>query len=190
MATSRNGFIPAHPCAPDMVTNVPVGAGGVPVSKGDAVNMINGLCYACTAGQDPSQYGYGVVLAVYTTANRPLTFQSTKFIASGAVGRADVCFDPNMTYYVQCVTSVGQSNIGKNVMIDASAANATLGISGMAVDIPASSSVNDLFKVINAGPFDMLGGPAYTQVYAQGATNNGVLVRWNRHFLKAPVANQ
>lgn len=187
---SRNGFIPVKNLEPDFVTNVPIGAGPVPVAKGDAVCMVNGLCYACTAGQDPGQFGYGVVLAVYTTAGRPLTFQNTKFIASGQPGRADVCFDPQMSYYVQCVTSVGQSNVGKNVIIDASAANATTGLSGMAVDIPASSSINDLFRIINVGPFDLLNGPVYSQVYTQGATNNGVVVRWNRHFLKAPVANQ
>jgi len=183
---ARNGFIPSRQPVADYVRNLPASAGGnQTISKGDAVAMVNGIIVPCTAGQDPAQMGYGVVLAVYTSANRPLTFNNTKYIASGQPGRVDVCFDPNVTYYVQCVTSVGTSNIGKNVTLDVSAANALTGISGQAVDIPASASLNDLFRIINIGPFDELGGKG-----TGGATNNGVEVRWNRQFLRAPVAGQ
>lgn len=186
MAANRNGFIPSRESVRDYIRNVFVSCGGnQTISKGDAVAMVNGVIVPCTAGQDPGQYGFGIVLAVYTTANRPFTFQTTKYIASGQQGRADVCYDPNMTYYVQCVTSVGPSNLGKNVMIDASAANATLGLSGQSVDIPASASINDLFKIIDIGPFDELSGKG-----TGGGANNGVEVRWNRHFLNAPTANQ
>lgn len=183
---NRNGFIPSRQVVTDYVRNVYASCGGnQTISKGDAVAMVNGVIVPCTAGQDPAQYGFGVVLAVYTTANRPLTFQTTKYIASGGVGRADVCFDPNMSYIVQCVTSISPGSVGKNVVIDASAANSLLGLSGQAVDIPASASVNDLFKIINISPFDELSGKG------TGATaNNGVEVKWNRHFLHAPVANQ
>lgn len=189
---NRNGFIPSREPVPDWIRNVQVSAGGnQTISKGDAVAMVNGICVPCTAGQDPGQYGFGVVLAVYTTANRPLTFNTTKYIASGMPGRADVCYDPNQTYYVQCVTSVGNSNMGKNCVIDASAANSLTGLSGMSVDIPASASVNDLFKIITIGPFDELGGKAGVGGSAGGGgPNNGVEVKWNRHFLHAPTANQ
>lgn len=192
MAASRNGFIPSRQPVPDWVRNVPCSAGGnQTISKGDAVCSVNGIIVPATAGQDPGQVGYGVVLAVYTTANRPLTFNTTKYIASGLPGRVDVCFDPNQTYYVQCVTSVGASNIGKNVVIDASAANSLLGLSGQSVDIPASASQNDLFKLINIGPFDELGGKLGINGGAGGgAPNNGVEVKWNRHFLHASTAGQ
>lgn len=191
MSTGRAGFVPSREPLPSRVSNVAVGAGGQPVCRGDAVVEIGGLVYAATAATNPAQFGYGVVLAVYTTANRPLTFQNTKFIASGQPGRADVCWDPNQTYFVQCVTSVGQSNFGNNVMIDASAANSLLGISGMSVDLVASASTKELFKIVGFGPFDSnLTGQPYNQTYAQGGANNGVEVRWNFHFLNSPTAQQ
>ncbi len=93
-----------------------------------------------------------------------------------------------MTYYVQCVTSVGASNVGQNVMLDISAANSRTGISGMSVDIPASASTGELFKVIGLGPFDQLNG--YSQGIQGGGANNGVEVAWNKHFLRAATAGQ
>lgn len=186
MTTPRLGFTPSRQPVPDWIRNLPAQAStNQVIAKGDAVAYVNGLIVPATAGQDPGLTGYGVVLAVYTTANRPLTFQTTKYIASAGVGRVDVCFDPNQTYYVQCVTSAGPSNMGKNVIIDVSAANATTGLSGMSVSIPASASGNDLFKIINISPFEELGGKE-----TGGGTNNGVEVKWNRHLLHAPTAGQ
>lgn len=184
---SRNGFIPSRQPVPDWVRNVPVSANGTDtIAKGDAVCQVNGVCVRASSGQDPTNAkGYGVVLAVYTTANRPLTFQNTKLITSAQPGRADVVYDPNQTFYAQCVTSVGLSNIGKNVTIDTSSANALTGISGQSVDIPASASINDYFKIINIGPFDELAGKG-----TGGGANNGVEVKWNNHFLHATTAGQ
>lgn len=182
----RVGFIPSRQPVPDWVRNLPAQAStNQSLAKGDAVAYVNGIIVPATAGQDPGLAGYGVVLAVYTTANRPLTFNTSKIIASAGVGRVDVCFDPNQTFYVQCVASAGPSNMGKNVTIDVSAANAATGISGMSVTIPASASLNDLFKIINIGPFDELAGKE-----TGGGTNNGVEVKWNRHLLHAPTAGQ
>jgi len=181
---ARNGFIPSRQIVTDAVRNLPANAStNQSIAKGDAVAFVGGFIVPATAGQDPGQPGYGVVLACYTTANRPFTFQSTKMIASAGTGRVDVLFDPNQTFYVQCVASVGPSNIGKNCTIDVSASNALTGISGMAVTIPASSSINDLFKIINIGPFDELSGKE-----TGGGTNNGVEVKWNRHLLHAATA--
>lgn len=186
MPASRQGFIPSRQPVPDWIRNYPAQAStNQSIAKGDAVALLNGVIVPATAGQDPALTGYGVVVAVYTTANRPLTFNNTKLIASAGVGRVDVCFDPNQTYYVQCVTSVGLSNIGKNVAIDVSGANPALGISGMSVTVPASASTNDLFKLIDIGPFDELSGKE-----TGGGINNGVEVKWNRHLLKAPTAGQ
>lgn len=186
MASPRQGFIPSRDLTPGFVRNLPATAStNQSIAKGDAVAYVNGIIVPCTAGQDPGLYGYGVVLAVYTTANRPNTFNTSKIIASAGVGRVDVCWDPNQTYYVQCIASAGPSNMGKNVTIDVSASNAALGISGMAVTIPASASINDLFKIINIGPFDELSGKE-----TGGGTNNGVEVTWNRHFMRAGIAGQ
>lgn len=186
MAASRNGFIPSRMPPSDAVRNLPAAAStNQSIAKGDAVAYLNGVIVPCTAGQDPGLKGWGVVLACYTTANRPLTFQTSKIIASAGVGRVDVLFDPNQTFYVQCETSCGPSNIGKHVILAVSAANATTGLSGEYVQIPASASINDLFTIINIGPFDELGGKE-----TGGGTNNGVEVRWNNHALRAVVAGQ
>lgn len=193
MAASRNGFIPSRQPVADWIRNIPVSATSTDtIAKGDAVVLVNGIGTRASAGQDPTNsLGYGIVLAVYTTANRPLTFLSPKFIGSAAPGRADVCYDPNQTYYVQCVTSVGPSNIGKNLIIDQSAANSTTGLSGMSVDIPASASTNDYFKCLNIGPFDELGGKlGINGGPGGGGPNNGIEVKWNNHFLHAPTKGQ
>lgn len=189
MSMARQGFIPSREPAVGWVRNVPINALAQGVAKGDAITMINGLGAACSAGTNPSKQGFGVVLAVYTTAGRPLTFLNSKIIASGSVGRADVCFDPNQSYIVQCVTSVGPSNLYTNVAIDASAPNTTTGISGMSVDLVASASTNDLFKLIGLAPMEpgQLYGQ-YVQGVPGGGANNGVEVKWNYHFLHAPTA--
>lgn len=185
MATTRNGFTPVR-WPTQYIQNFPATAStNQSIAKGDAVAYLNGIIVPATAGQDPGLKGFGVVLACYTTANRPFTFQATKMIASAGVGRVDVCFDPMQEYYVQCTASAGPSNMGKNVTIDVSASNASTGISGMGVTIPASASTNDLFKIISIGPFDELGGKE-----TGGGTNNGVIVVWNNHALKGPVAGQ
>lgn len=186
MAAPRVGFTPSRNPSIGFVGNYPAAASdNQSIAKGDAVALLNGTIVPCTAGQDPSLRGWGVVLAVYTTANRPLTNQTTKIIASAGTGRVDVVWDPNQTYYVQCETSVGLSNIGKNVVLAVSAANATTGLSGEFLQIPASASLNDLFKITNIGPFDELSGKG-----TGGGTNNGVEVVWNYHQLKATTAGQ
>lgn len=180
------GFTPSREPVPDWIRNLPAAAStNRPIAKGDAVAYLNGLIVPCTSGQDPGLKGYGVVLAVYTTANRPLQGFTNKLIVSAGVGRVDVCFDPNQTYYVQCVTSAGPSNMGKNVALDdtTAVANSVTGLSGQAVTIPASASTNDLFKIINMGPFDELGGKE-----TGGAAKQGVEVKWNYHLLHAPTA--
>lgn len=186
MSTPRIGFVPTRDPATGMVRDLPAAAStNQSIAKGDAVAYLNGVIVPCTAGQDPGLAGYGVVLSVMTTAGRPLTFQDTKLIASGGVGRVTVCIDPDQTYYVQCVTSAGGTNMGKNVVINVSASNSRTGLSGMSVDIPASASINDLFKVINIAPFEELSGKG-----TGAGANNGVEVRWNRHLLRAVTAGQ
>lgn len=176
---ARNGFTPTRTPDTRYVENFAVSAGGQPLAKGDAVKYANGKVTALPAGMDPGA-GFGVVLAVYTTANRPLTFQTTKFIASGGTGRADVCWDPNMTYTVQCVTSIGAADVPVNVMLDVSAANSLTGLSGMSVIAQSSASVGNPFKIIGISPFDELGGKGTGQT-----GNQGVEVAWNNHTLKS-----
>lgn len=187
MAT-LNGFTPSRQPVPDWIRNFPAAANAnganQTIAKGDAVAVKNGIVVPASSGQDPALVGFGVVIAVYTTANRPLTFQTDKILVTAAVGRVDVCFDPNQTYYVRCDTSIGLSDIGKNLTLTVSAANTRTGISGHSVAIPASASVNDLFKLINIGPFDELSGKG-----TGGTANNGAEVKWNRHLLHAATVN-
>lgn len=182
------GFTPSRQPVADWVRNYPCQANAdganQTLAKGDAVAFVNGVIVPATAGMDPGSPGYGVVLAVYTTAGRPLTFQTNKILVSGQPGRADVCFDPNQTYYVRCDLSAGAADtIGKNVMLVVSAANAQTGISGHSVTTQTSASINNLFKCINIGPFDQLDSLNGTR-----AANNGIEVKWNRHLLHAATA--
>lgn len=184
MTYPRNGFTPIGTPDTRFVNQYDVSAGGQPVAKGDAVYRKGGKVTALAGGQDPGA-GFGVVLAVYTTAGTPLTFNTTKFIASGNIGRADICWDVNQIYAVQCITSVGVGDYGKNLTIDTSAANARTGLSGMAVSVPASASTADPFKLIQISPFEELG--SFT---AGAGANNGVTVAWNNHILRSPTAGQ
>lgn len=188
MSYPRSGFTPSR--GPDMgfVRNLPVNALAKEVAKGDAVTWLNGTALAASAATNPTKAGLGVVLAVYTTAGRPLTFQTTKYIASGGVGRADICLDPWQPYTVQCVTSVGGSNLFTNVMLDVSAGNATTGISGMSVDLVASASIGELFKIIGLAPTELVANGPNGQTVIGGGANNGVEVMWNFHFLRAANA--
>jgi len=182
------GFIPSRQPVADWVRryNAQANSDGAnqTIAKGDAVAFVNGVIVPASAGMDPAHPGYGVVLAVYTTAGRPLTFQNTKILVSGQPGQVDVCFDPNQTYYVRCDASAGLTDtIGENVMLVVSAANSLTGISGHSVTTQTSASINNLFKVINYGPFDQLSG-----INAGAGANQGVEVKWNRHLLKAATA--
>ncbi len=178
MAT-RNGFTPIGTPDTRYVTNLPVSAGGQPVCKGDAVRYAAGQLTAAGAGMDPGAI-FGVVMDVYTTANRPLTFANTKFIASAGVGRADVCWDPNQLYSVKCETSVGATTLPVNLQIDASAPNPALGLSGMALTAQSSASVGNPFKAIAVSPMGELAGKGPT-----GDAGQEVIVMINNHLLKA-----
>lgn len=154
----------------------------------DPVSIVNGIIVPATAGQDPGQAGYGVVIGVYTTANRPLTQQTVKVIASGQPGRVDVLYDPNAEFIVRCETSVGASNINKNVVLSGMSANATLGTSNCAVTIPASASTNDLFRIVKIADFnDVLGTNGFN---GDAGAGQPVVVRWNRHTLNPGNAGQ
>lgn len=176
---ARNGFNPIGTPDTRYVMNLPVSAGGQPVCKGDAVRYVAGNITAVDAGMDPGAV-FGVVIDVFTTANRPLTFQNTKFIASGGVGRADVCWDFEQLYSIKCETSVAATTLPVNMMINASAPNPALGISGMALTAQTSASVGNPFKVIAVSPMGELGGKGPT-----GDAGQEVVCMINNHLLKA-----
>lgn len=178
----RNGFTVARrgDDYEQMVRNYPAQAStNQAIALGDAVSIVNGVVVPCTAGQDPDQAGFGVVINVYTTANRPFTQQVVKLIASGQPGRVDVLYDPNAEFIVRCETSVGPSNINHNVVLAGLSANALTGRTNATVTIPASASVNDLFRVVKiADDNDIVGTNGFNNV---GGAGQAVVVRWNRH---------
>lgn len=183
----RNGFtLVTRNCNEGYVRNYPAAAStNQPIAIGDAVCLLNGVIVPATAGQDPGLAPFGVVIDVFNSANRPFSLQTSKIIASAGTGRVDVCYDPNAEYVVRCETSVGPSNIGKNVILAGLSANAQTGRTYATVDIPASASVNDLFKIIAISPFGELGGKD-----TGGGAGNGVVVRFNRHLLKSGTSGQ
>lgn len=185
----RNGFTATRRFDEQYVRNYKAQAStNQSISLFDAVSIVNGVVVPCSAGQDPGQAGFGVVVGIYTSANRPLTQQVVKIISSGSDGRVDVFYDPNGEFVVRCDTSVGPSNIDKNVILNVSASNPLLGISGQSVDIPASASANDLFRLVRmADQNDIVGLNGFNTA---GGSGQGVVVRWNRHVYKAGTAGQ
>lgn len=171
------------------VRRFPASAGGNQIiAVGQAVTIVNGIVVAATAGQDPAQAGFGVVLGVFNSSGRPFTQQATKFIASGANGMVDVCYDPFAEYIVRCETSVGPSNINHNVVLTGFSAQANLPTVIQSVDIPASASVGDLFRIVRlAEQNDISVAGAATPT---GGSGNAVVVRWNNHTYKAGTAGQ
>lgn len=176
---ARNGFTPLGTPDTRYVNNYPVSAGTRALCKGDACRYTAGRITAIEAGMDPGPV-FGIVMDVFTTANRPLTFQNNKCIVSGGVGRADVCWDPDQIYYVKCETSLGVGDVPVNAMVDISAFSTVLGISGQAIAVQTSASVGNPFKIISVGPFDELGGKG-----TGGVTANGAMVVINNHLTKA-----
>lgn len=187
----RNGFTLVNRNGSEgYIMNMPASAGGnQTIALGDAVTIVNGIVVPCTAGQDPGQAGFGVVIDVYTSANRPFTQQTVKLIASGQPGRVDVCYDPFAEYVVRCETSVGPSNINHNVVLAGISANALTGRTNATVSIPTSASVGDLFRIIRLAQFnDIAGTNGFND--AGGGAGQPVIVRWNNHTYKAGTAGQ
>lgn len=186
----RNGFtLIRRNDSEDYVRNFPAQAStNQTISVGDEVTIVNGIVVPATAGQDPSQNGFGVVMNVYTTANRPFALQTTKIIASGQPGRVDVCYDPFAEYVVRCEVSVGPSNINHNLTLVASGGNALLPQSSHSVTIPASASVADPWRLVAIAPFNsIVGTNGFNDV---GGAGQPVVVRWNQHTYKAGTAGQ
>lgn len=185
----RNGFtLLARQNDERNVRRFPASAGGNQViAIGQAVTIVNGVVVPCTAGQDPAQPGFGVVMGVFNSSGRPFTQNSVKFIASGANGLVDICYDPFAEYIVRCETSVGPSNINKNVTLTGFSAKASLPQIIQAVDIPASASVGDLFRIVRLAEVNDLTSLGSNPV---GAAGNAVIVRWNNHTYKAGTAGQ
>lgn len=182
----RNGFTPVRAAGAQqsMVYRYPAscGANNTPIGIGSPVTLVGGVCVPCTAGQDPDQAGFGIVVGTFNASGRPFTFQSNKVIVSGAAGQVDVLYDPMAEFVVRCEASVGFTDILKNVVLTGGSAQAGLPNITLAVTLPASASVNDLFKFVRFATIDDLQGAQNGGLnLAAPAAGTAVVVRWNRH---------
>lgn len=187
----RNGLTPIRRAQGQetYVYRYPASCGGNQViGVGSPVALVAGVIVPATAGQDPDQAGFGVVIGVYSSAGRPFTQQATKVIASGQPGMVDVLYDPNAEFIVRCETSVGQTDILKNVTLTGASANNALPRIIQSVQLPASASVNDLFKFLRFSTENDITGPGLGGFGAPPAAGGGIIVRWNRHVLR-PLTN-
>lgn len=180
----RNGFTPIKrsPSQESYVLRYPAscGANNTPIGVGSPVALVAGICVPCTAGQDPDQAGFGVVMGVYNSSGRPFTQQANKVIVSGANGFVDVLYDPMAEFIVRCEASVGQSDILKNVVLTGGSAISGLPRIVQAVTLPASASVNDLFKFVRFATQNDITGAGIGGFGAPPAAGGGIIVRWNR----------
>lgn len=183
----RNGFTPVRRdgTLEQYTRRYPAscGTGNNPIGIGSAVALVGGVVVPATAGQDPAQAGFGVVVGVYNSSGRPFTQQANKMIVSGANGMVDVLYDPNAEFVVRCETSVGATDILKNVVLSDTSATAGLTRVSLSVNLPASASVNDLFKFIRFAEQNDLSGASVGGFGAPPAAGGPIIVRWNRHVL-------
>lgn len=162
------------------------GANNTPIGIGSAVTLVAGIAVPCTAGQDPDLAGFGVVVGVYNSAGRPFSLQTPKLIVSGANGMVDILYDKEAEFIVRCESSVGQSDIMKNVVLTGgSAANTNLPRIVQAVTLPASASVNDLFKFVRFATINDLQGAGQGGFGAPPPAGGAIVVRWNRNVQDA-----
>ncbi len=182
----RNGFTPVRRTntLEQYTRRYPAscGANSTPIGVGSAVTLVGGIAVPCTAGQDPDQAGFGIVVGVFNASGRPFTQQTNKVIVSGQAGQVDVLYDPNAEFVVRCEASVGFGDMLKNVVLTGGSANNSLPRIIQAVTLPASASVNDLFKFIRFDEqVDILGAQNGGLNTAAPAAGAGIIVRWNRH---------
>lgn len=188
----RNGFTlvnrGAGGTSEAYIRRFPASAGGNQIiAVGQAVTIVAGVVVPATAGDAATLPGFGVVTGCFNTSGRPFTQQATKYIASGAAGLVDVCYDPFAEYVVRCETSVGPSNINTNVNITGFSAQAALPQVIQSVDLTASASNATLFRIVRLAEVNDLASLGSNPV---GGSGNAVIVRWNSHVYKAGTAGQ
>lgn len=182
MATSnRKGFIPSRHLtggsnAPRTKLYEAAEARAHTLAVGDPVVLSGGFVVRQTDASADSTNFLGVIRAVYDTNKRPLTFSMPTrppYLNTSVAGWVDVIDDPTMTYIVQCATSVGPSNIGATVWVDATAVNSATGISQYVVTLTSALGGNPQWRILGLAPTEIASTAA-------GSSNNRIEV--------APVA--
>jgi hypothetical protein len=168
MATSkRRGFVPSRHLtggtgAPRSKLYEAVETRSTPLAIGDAVTLdAAGAVIALTNATADTARFLGVVRALYNTDKRPLTHNlpnTAAFLPTSVAGFVDVMDDPDMTFIVECDTSVGLSNIGQAVFIVVTAMNTAVGVSRMHVTLTTVAGSPVPFRIIGLSPFDEVTG--------------------------------
>lgn len=164
MATSaKKGFVPSRHL--NAVTGAPRtklyeadGNRAHTLAVGDPVILTAGFVVRQTNASADSTNFLGVVRAVYDTNKRPLTFSMPTrppYLNTSVAGWVDVIDDPNMTYIVECATSVGPSNIGGAVYVDATAVNSATGISQYVVTLTSAAGGNAQWRILGLAPTEI-----------------------------------
>ena len=178
MATSaRKGFVPArHMSGGTGASRTKLyqaaEARAHTLAVGDPVVLSGGFVVRQTNASADSTNFLGVIRAVYDTNKRPLTFsQPTRppYLNVSVAGWVDVIDDARMSYIVQCDTSIGPSNIGGVVWVDATAANSATGISQYIVTPTSAAGGIPQWRIIGLAPTDLV-------TSAAGSINNRIEV--------------
>lgn len=178
MATSaKKGFVPSRHLtggsnAPRTKLYEADGNRGHTLAVGDPVRLAAGYVVRQTNASADSTNYLGVVRAVYDSNKKPLTFSMPTrppYLNTSVAGWVDVIDDPNMTYIVECATSVGPSDIGGAVWVDATVANSATGISQYTVTLTTAAGGNPQWRIIGLAPTEIASTAA-------GSPNNRIEV--------------
>ena len=184
MATSnRKGFVPSRHLtggsgAPRTTLYQAIEARAHALAPGDPVVLsATGAVERLTnATADVSRY-LGVVRACYDSNKRPLTHNlptQAAYLPTSVPGYVDVVDDPDMTFIVECETSIGLSDIGQPVWVVATAPNAATGVSRYHVTRTSVDGSPVLFRVMRISPFDEAKGESGAGNRVEVAVVNGV----------------
>ena len=168
--SNRRGFVPSRHLtggtgAPRSKLYIASETRATPLAIGDAVShdATTGGILAMTAGTAAGDRFVGVVRALYDSNKRPLTHNlpgTAAYLPTSVAGYADVVDDPDMTFVVECDTSVGNTNIGQAVFIVTTAMNTAVGVSKMHVTLTTVAGSPIPFKIVGISPFDEVTGEA------------------------------
>src|SRR6185369_3864813 len=167
--SQARGFVPTRKAGgnpPAAANRYPTGSNRAQIFIGDAVfldaNRKIQVFNQQTSANAPAVLG--VVVGLYTSTGRPGTHNAAKPIAVSAAGFIDVIDDPDAFFEVQCIASVGPSQIGQF-------AQSTYMIN----DTTVVTAAGHAFQVYSLSPreLDGLGGP-----------NNKVIVRISNHVFR------
>lgn len=153
------------------------------LAVGDPVVLSGGYVTRQTNATADSTNYLGVIRAVYDTNKRPLTFSQPNrppYLNTSVAGWVDVIDTPDQVYAVQIAASVGPSDIGSSLWVDATACNSATGISQYVVTQSTAAGGFPQWRLIGISPLDLA-------TTAAGSPNNRVEVVAVNGLLKTAI---